>query len=170
MHSRVFCMTTKLDAEAIEDALNLDENDVVDWIPGADYVVGRNKAEVQEDVDWLAEWLGIKRENEKDDNLIKPKVVSYDDEDYSCWPIPVEKLKRRLEKEVRRRVKNIRKLLKEPVPDLHSIAYEAYNQKGFFFWLDGTLMNEIDFYEFLNSKHNKDLTTLYVVGSFDYHF
>jgi len=111
-------MVTKLDAESIERALNIDEEDIVEWVPGVDYASGRSDVELKDDVGWLAEWLGI-----KNDNLIEPKIVSYDDEDYSCYPIPVEKLKQKLEKEIKRRIKNIKKLLEEPLPDLHSIAY-----------------------------------------------
>jgi len=167
MHSRVFCMVTKLDQGLIERALDIYEDDIVNWISGADYASERNELhEVQDDVDWLIEWIG------KDDDLIEPQIVSYDDEDYYYWPIPVEKLKQKLEEEVKRRIENIKKMLESPMPSLHDIAYEAYNQKGFYFWIDGEeFVNEIDLYEFfLNSKHNKDLSTLYVVGSFDYHF
>ena len=56
MHSRVFCMVTKLDQGLIERALDIYEDDIVNWISGADYASERNELhEVQDDVDWLIE-------------------------------------------------------------------------------------------------------------------
>jgi len=161
------------DEEEVENALAVDAVDVVEAIRGCDYAGDRldeGNASIQEDVDWLADWIGIDRRGEAP--LIKPEVVESDGEKYFYWAIPVDKLKETIEKEIKRRVKRIKEELETKNPDMMTIAYKAYLQKGFYFYLPNSgVLNEIDLYEFvLNTGEGKNLKNLYIVKTLDYHF
>ena len=169
-HSRVFCMVRNLNEEEVERALAVDNVDVVEAIRGCDYADDRleeGNALVQEDVDWLASWIGIKGE----EPLIKPEVIKIDGVEYYYWAVPVDKLKEAIEEEKKKRVKRIKKELEEEKPDLGTIAYEAYLQKGFFFYLpDLGFLNEIDLYEFVLENTEGRGENFYIVKTIDYHF
>jgi hypothetical protein len=158
------------DTEKVETALAVDAVDVVDAIRGCDYADDRleeGEAFVQEDVDWLADWIGIKGESP----LIKPKKIEIDGEMYSYWAIPVGKLKKAIEREIKRRIARIKKKLEEPHPSLADIAYEAYLRKGFYFYFSGWgFMNEMDLYEFVLNNPNNKYENFYVVKTIDYHY
>ena len=103
--------------------------------------------------------------------LINPETIEIDGEEYFYWTIPVNKLKETIEKEIKRRVARIKNELEEPHPDLIEIAYEAYLQKGFYFYLpDWRFLNEIGLYEFVLNNPNNKYENFYIVKTFDYHF
>jgi len=163
------------DEEEVENALAVDGEDVVETIIGCDYAGDRldeGNASLQEDVDWLADWIGIDgKVGAENDPLIKPEEIEIDGEKYFYWAIPVDRLKKTIEKEMKRRITRIKNELEEPFPDLIGIAYEAYLQKGFYFYLpDWGFMNEIDLYEFVLNNPNNKYENFYVVKTIDYHF
>jgi len=165
MHSRVFCVVEELEKDKIEEAMSIDEVEIVESIRGCDYAVERySTEEMQDDVERLASWIKIKD--------IHSKTICLEDEDITYWVIPVEKLKIAIEKDIKDRIAEIKEELKKENPSLHQIAFTAYNQKGFFFYMPGYgVMNEIDLYELLlNTEKGKNLPYLYVVKTFDYHF
>ena len=130
-HSRVFCIVTNIrDKEKVENALAVDAVDVVEAIRGCDYADDRleeGEAFVQEDVDWLADWIGIDGQvGMEDAPLIKPEEIEIDGERYFYWTVPVSKLKETIEKEIKRRIARIKKELEKPAPSLIDVVYEAY--------------------------------------------
>jgi hypothetical protein len=175
-HSRVFCIVTNIkDKEKVENALAVDAVDVVEAIRGCDYASDRleeGEAFVQEDVDWLADWIGIDgKVGMEDAPLIKPEERLVNGVIYSYWAVPVDKLKKTIEKEIKRRIVRIKNALKEPSPSLADIAYEAYLRKGFYFYFPGWgFMNEIDLYEFVLNNPNNKYENFYIVKTLDYHY
>jgi len=161
--------------EEVENALAVDPEDVVEAIRGCDYADDRleeGEAFVQEDVDWLADWIGIDgKVGMEDAPLISPETIEVDGEKYFYWAIPVDRLKKTIEKEMKRRIIRIKNELEEPHPDLIGIAYEAYLRRGFYFYLpDWGFMNEIDLYEFVLNNPNYKYENFYIVKTIDYHF
>jgi len=174
-HSRVFCIVTNIrDKEKVENALAVDAIDVVESIRGCDYADDRleeGEAFVQEDVDWLADWIGIDgKVGMEDAPLIKPEEIEIDGERYLYWVVPVSKLKETIEKEIKRRIARIKKELEKPAPSLIDIAYEAYLGKGFYFYFpEWGFLNAIDLYEYVLNIPNK-YENFYIVKTLDYHY
>jgi len=175
-HSRVFCIVTNIrDKEKVENALAVDAIDVVESIRGCDYADDRleeGEAFVQEDVDWLADWIGIDgKVGMEDAPLIKPEEIEIDGERYLYWVVPVSKLKETIEKEIKRRIARIKKELEKPAPSLIDVAYEAYLGKGFYFYFpEWGFLNAIDLYEYVLNIPNYKYENFYVVKTIDYHF
>jgi len=174
-HSRVFCIVKDIkNVEEVETALAVDPEDVVEAIRGCDYASDRLEegyAFVQEDVDWLADWIGIDGQvGMEDAPLIKPQEIEIDGEMYYYWTVPVSKLKGAIEREIKRRIARIKKELEKPDPSLIDIAYEVYLRKGFYFYFpEWGFMNETDLYEFVLKGSNK-YENFYIVKTLDYHY
>jgi len=175
-HSRVFCIVTNIrEKEKVENALAVDAIDVVESIRGCDYADDRLEegyAFVQEDVDWLADWVGIDGQvGMEDAPLIKPEEIEIDGERHFYWAVPVDKLKKTIEKEIKKRIERIKKELEKPAPSLIDIAYEAYLGKGFYFYFpEWGFLNAIDLYEYVLNLPKYKYENFYVVKTIDYHF
>jgi len=175
-HSRVFCMVRDIkNTEEVENALAVDAIDVVEAIRGCDYADDRleeGEAFVQEDVDWLADWIGIDgKVGAESEPLIKPKKIEINGEKYAYWAIPTSKLKATIEKEMKKRVALIKNELEQPHPNLIEIAYDAYLRKDFYFYMpDWGFLNEVDLYEYVLNNSNYRYEHFYVVKTIDYHF
>ena len=175
-HSRVFCIVTNIrEKEKVENALAVDAIDVVESIRGCDYADDRLEegyAFVQEDVDWLADWIGIDGQvGMEDAPLINPEEIEIDGERHFYWAVPVDKLKKTIEKEIKKRIERIKKELEKPAPSLIDIAYEAYLGKGFYFYFpEWGFLNAIDLYEYVLNIPKYKYENFYVVKTIDYHF
>jgi hypothetical protein len=158
--------------EEVETALSIDTEDVIETIRGCDYASDRleeGEKFVQEDVDWLADWIGIDGMGEAP--LIKPEEIEIDGGRYFYWVVPVDKLKKTIEKEIKKRIARIKKELEKPAPSLIDVAYEAYLRKGFYFYFpEWGFLNEIDLYEFVLNIPSYKYEKFYVVKTIDYHF
>lgn len=156
MHSRVFILV-KSENEIDEVYDSLSENEITEAIR-ADYASSEDRNEFIESMNWLKDFCSLNiqfKERQTESGIILVAVID------------TNELMNGLIKEKERRIKKVREALERE--DLYNIAYYAYNQKGFYFYLrEAGFMNEIDMLNYLDDFGLPD--RIYVVQTFDYHF
>ncbi len=155
MHSVVFVLVENL--EDIENISYPDEVDMANFI-GADSIIEEDEKEFKKSVEWLQNCYNLK-------HVVFQKVkLDYGDK-VLVAEISKNELFNAIEKEIQERIEAVKQALNER--DLHRVAWEAYNQRGFYFYLDGyDLLNIIDLYRYGKNLNDK----LYIIRTYDYHF
>lgn len=160
MHSRVFVICNK--KEEIEDFKNSSiEEEILNGVIGADYAQKQEEYEnFKEDVEWFSQYYKTPAEIKREED-----GVFYAEVDANAFY-------EALQREKKKRIERIRKLLKAPDPDLYNLAQTAYYEKSFFFVLNGIdVVPEVDTYlfEFLEDTIKKG-GKIYIATTWDYHF
>lgn len=155
MHSRVFILAKS--ENEIDEVYNLSEDKIVEAIE-ADYASSEDRNEFIESMNWLKDFCSLNiqfKERQTESGIILIAVIN------------TNELMNGLTKEKERRIEKVREALERE--DLYDVAYYAYNQKGFYFYLrEAGFMNEIDMLDYLNNFGLPDI--IYVVQTYDYHF
>lgn len=156
MHSKVFILAKSVnEIDEVYDSLSEDE--IVEAI-GADYVSLEDRNEFMESIKWLKDFCSLNIQFEDRQTEYGTILVAV---------IDTNELMNGLIKEKERRIKKVREALERE--DLYDIAYYAYNQKGFYFYLrEAGFLNKIDILNYLDDFGLPD--KIYVVQTFDYHF
>ena len=153
MHSNIFVIDTDIDDKNVKDYTydGVDLNEIIEsYKPtAADYVDDGD----EEDIELFESWFEVKTEKIKTKDGIVYKVNKKD-------------FFENIKKHSAKNIKEIKKLINEPDPDLWEISNLADPKYGTFFIVDTSgLFNEFDVYMYL-----ADLKYFYIVKSFDYHF
>jgi len=149
MHSRIFVISEDFTEE--KELFSWDDPETAAQLK-VDYIVPSEN--FIDDIEWLQDAYGIKISKEEGDKYFIPS-----DE--------IRILKNSLEKIRKKRLETIAYELKKDSPNLWKIAYEAWNQHGFFFYMENCIWNEMELLEYLEKRIPEKL---YVLESYDYHF
>lgn len=156
MHSRVFVLAKSVN-EIDEVYGSLSEDEIVEAV-GADYVSSEDRNEFMESIKWLKDFCSLNIQLEEKQTESGTVLVAV---------IDTNELMDGLIKEKERRIEKVKEALGRE--DLHDVAYYAYNQKGFYFYLrEAGFLNEIDILDYMDSFGLPD--RIYIVQTFDYHF
>lgn len=158
MHSSVFCLTAyKKEIKDIYKA-SLDM-EIVESI-GADYATEREDFDAfKKDVGWFSSFYKCSYSIED---------FTYENSKIKVAKISVEELKKGLKREKNQRLELIKKELEKEDPDLFTIAYHAYLEKGFYFWAPGYGIEPAVFLD--NYLKANESEYIYIVKTYDYHF
>lgn len=160
MHSRVFVITNK--KEEIEDFKNSHiEEEILGGIIGADYAQKQEEYEdFKDDIEWFSQQYKI------------PAEIKREEDGNFYAEVDANAFYEALQREKKKRIEKIEKLLKDSNPNLYNIAQTAYYEKGFYFVLNGIdVIPEVDTYlfEFLQDTMEKG-GKIYIAITWDYHF
>jgi len=164
MHGRIFVVIDENSLKNGDRFCPFEESDMVNWIPGCDYVVQESERDFKESVNWLAERfnLDLKIEVKDSDGEKVPVGVLGQD--------GVKSLIQALEEDRKNRLKAVRKELQKENPDVWKIAQLAYDDSAFYFVLSqGEFSNEMGFLESLKQFQKEYSGSLFITESYDYH-
>lgn len=154
MHSRIFVLTDNLNE--VDNITYPDEVEMANSI-GADSIVEEGEQEFKDSVEWLKGCYNLKNVNFRQTPSEFGSILVAE--------IDKKELVEAAEKEIDKRIEAVKEALEKR--DLWKVAWEAYNQRGFYFYADGySLMNIVDLHNYAKDFGNK----LYVIRTYDYHF
>lgn len=158
MHSRVFVLARNL--EEIADNIDaLDEVEIAAHIK-ADYAIKESTDKFKRSIEWLKNCYNLSYLNFKQLNIEEYGEITVAE-------IDRDELLKGLQQQKIERLKKVKEALEKE--DLWEIAYWAYNQQGFYFYLKGYgLMNEVDLLE--SYKDINFENKIFIIRTFDYHF
>ena len=143
------------------------EEDLMELIPRADYVLRQDEQALREAAEMLADWASVKVSFTKVKSNGQDLLVAFLDRK------AIEGLRDAFRKEKKARIKDI---LEEASGDpshvfMWRIAHRAYNESSFYFsYIDDAIFyNEMDFLEDVLEQQT-GLSGLYITEVFDCHF
>ena len=148
MHNRIFVISREFTEE--KGLFPWEEPGTVAMLR-VDYIVPSE--DFIDDIEWLQDAYGIKVFKERNKYFIPSNEIKI--------------LKDSLEKIKNERLEKVAEELKKERPSLWRIAYRAWNQYGFFFYMNSTIWNEMELLEYLERGIPK---RLFILESYDYHY
>jgi len=163
MHGRIFVIVDEDSLKNGDRFCPFVAADMVDWIPGCEYVVKESERDFKESLNWLSECLNFDLKIEFKDLDGKKVLVGTISQD------GVKGLIQAIEEEKKIRLRAIREELKKENPDMWRIAYLAYNNNTFYFVLpQGEFSNEMDFLKSLRQFQKEYNGSLFITESYGY--
>jgi hypothetical protein len=159
-------VTDRKDIKSGDCYCPFNEEQMVNEIPGCDYVVAQNRSEFLDDVDWLSRAY--------DGPAVKiEKIKNCDGEEITVGVINSEglkSLKKSLIKEKHKRIGKVKEELDKPLEkvDTWRISYDIYRNSCFYFVSNAlAFSNEMSFLDDYLSQETP--SEIIITESYDYH-
>ncbi len=161
MHSRIFVLRNRNDIAADNYSSVYDEEELQKIISIADYVTLKKEAELEADIDWLAESYEINIKEEKFGLADSTKTFGI------IYSSDIQKLIMSIKKVKQSCLDRVKKEIRKANPSLLSISCLAYPRDSFWFEIpEWGFSNEIDLLDYLEQKCPNEII---ITESYDYH-